>query len=277
MTIVDDRGRLFGVVNLIDFAIAVAAVAAIGLGVAAYRVFQIPDPVLERVEPAELVLAASPRITLGGRHMRHYLRAFVPRSGEPFAVTTNLPDGPEARAVSVTEDRMELALPTLMPGTYDLYLFDDARRVAYRAHAFTIVPPNYPRGRVDVHMYTFLDPGAATRVAPGDQDIVKVVDPTLPDVGAARVADVRITPQTTEDREIAFAYYTKESPYEWLGVEGKRSVVDVTVNVPVVAVQPGRWEYKRTPVRIGERLLIETTKYKASGVIVSMDEVRPWQ
>jgi hypothetical protein len=273
---IDSRGRLFGVVNLIDLALAMAAIAVIGLSAAAYRVFRIPDPILDRVEPAEVMLVTKPRIALVGRHMRHYLRAFVPRAGEPFAVTTNLPDGPEARAVSVTEDRMELELPALTPGAYDLYLFDDAKRVAYRARAFTIVPPRYPQGRVEVHIQTFLAPGTVQRMAAGDVDTLTAIDPTLPNLGPARVAAVHRTDLTTEDREIAFAFYSKESPYASLSVEGKRDVVDVMLMVPVVGVRPGRWEYKKTAMRVGERLLIETEKYKVAGPIVAVGDVQPW-
>lgn len=280
MTVFDSRGRVFGLINLIDLAIGVALVAVAGLGAAAYRVFEIPDPVLERVEPAEVVGGASPHVTLVGQHLRHYLRAFVPRTGEPFAVTPAIPDAAEARFESVTEDRVELALPTrppLMPGQYDLYLFDDTKRIAYRRAAFTVVPPPYPRGRMEIHMYAYLYPENPGLVKPGDQDTLIVVDPALPAMGAAAVTDVRVTPQVTSEYEIAFGEYKKGAPYEWIGSGGTRLVVDVTLDVPVLAIHPGRWEYKKAPVRVGERLTVGTAKYTVTGPIISVGEVQPWR
>ena len=63
------------------------------------------------------------------------------------------PDGPEARFASVTEQRVELALPALDPGPYDLYVFDDTKQIAYRRAAFhaisnstrdDLVAPSHP-------------------------------------------------------------------------------------------------------------------------------------
>lgn len=277
MTVIDARGRVFGLVNLIDLAVGVALAATVGLSVAAYRLFDIPEPVLERIEPAEVIVGTSPRLTLVGRHLRHYLRAFVPATGAPFAVTPIRPDGPEARFVSVTENRAELALPMLMPGQYDVYLFDDTKQVGYQRAAFTIVPAPYPRGRVEARIYLYLGVQRPDLVKPGDQDIVKVVDPTLPVVGAARVTAVRAMPEPVANFEIAFGEYKKGAPYEWLGGNGKRLVVEVTLDVPVLAVQPGRWEYKKMPVRVGDRIVISTTRYELSGPIISMGEVQPWR
>jgi hypothetical protein len=276
VTLVDARGRLFGLVNLIELAIGLAASASVGLGVAAYRVFDIPVPVLERVEPAEVVVGPAPHVTLVGRHFRHYLHAFVPRSGAPFAVTPGRPEGPEARFASVTDERVDLQLPALAPGTYDLHLFDDNKRLAYRPSAFTVVPPPYPRGVVDVHLDVFLHPGQPDLVKAGDEDIVKA-DPAVPTIGAARVAAVRVTPETTEDREIAFGQYEKHNDYQWISRLGRRLIVDVTLSVPVLQTRTGRWEYKNVPVRVGETITFETANYKVSGPVVSVGQVQPWR
>jgi len=271
--VIDERGRLFGLVNVIDLALALAAVAAIAFGAAAYRVFVIPDPVLETVEPAEVLVGASPRVTLVGRHFRHYLRAFVPRTGTPFTVTPAQVDGPEARFAWVTEQRVELALPTLEPGPYDLYVFDDTKQIAYRRAAFTVVPPKFPRGLVDIHFYTYLNPTRPDLIKPADRDIAKVTDPLMPRDDAAEVTAARITPERTDDREMAFGQYQKGDYYLWFSQQGKRVIVDVTVRVPVVAVQPGRWQYKQTPVRVGETFVLETNRYIVRGPIVSIERV----
>jgi hypothetical protein len=192
-------------------------------------------------------------------------------------VTPIRPDGPEARFVSVTENRVELALPTLMPGQYDLYLYDDTKQVAYQRAAFTVVPPPYPRGRLEVHMYVYLDPGRPDLVKPGDQDILIVADPTLPATGAARVTAARPLPNIAENYEIAFGEHKKGSPYQWIGGTGKRLIVDVTLDVPVLAIQPGRWQYKKAPVRVGEQIVFGTENYTLNGPVIAIGEVQPWR
>jgi hypothetical protein len=277
VTVVDARGRLLGVVNLIDFAIGVAAVAALGVGVAAYRVFNVPEPIVERVEPPDVPVANAPRVTIVGRHLRHYLRAYVPRTGEPFAVTPTVPDGPGARFLSVTEDRAELQLPRLTPGGYDLYLFDETKQVAHIPRAFSIVPSRTPRGVLTVEMHVYLPPGASGLVRIGDRDIVAVKDPAVADLGAAQVIATRVSPEVTDDVEMSFSERQKGDPYAQFSRVGRRAILAVTLRVPVVQPQPHRWEYKQVPVRVGETLDLETERYRLAGPIVAVGEVQPWR
>ena len=52
MTIVDERGRLFGRFNLIDAGVVFVLLVLVPLAYAAYRLFR-PDPVrIESVEPS---------------------------------------------------------------------------------------------------------------------------------------------------------------------------------------------------------------------------------
>src|SRR2546429_79503 len=77
MAIVDDRGRLFGKINLIDLTLIVLAVLAIPLGYGAYLLFRTPVPRITSFEPSTVVItpAAPMRIAIKGQNLRPFLKA----------------------------------------------------------------------------------------------------------------------------------------------------------------------------------------------------------
>jgi hypothetical protein len=126
MAILDDQGRLFGRVNLVDAAAGVLVLALIPLGYIAWMLFSTPPPVVESVSPAVVSAGqANQRVELRGRRLRPFLRADV---GEA-----------PATYVFRSPERAEVVLPPLSPGTYDLSFFD-AREIARFPKVVTVKP-----------------------------------------------------------------------------------------------------------------------------------------
>src|SRR5438552_9662682 len=133
MTIVDERGRLFGRFNLIDAAVVLVALVLIPVAYAAYVLLH-PDPIrIVSVEPSRAIVGQTPRIRIHGDHLRPYLRAQV-GGLQPHTFLIESPlEG-------------EMVLPELPAGTYDLTLYDEVREVARMKNAITVAPvPTGPR------------------------------------------------------------------------------------------------------------------------------------
>jgi hypothetical protein len=133
MTIVDERGRLFGRFNLIDAAVLLVALVLIPVAYAAYVLFH-PDPIrIVSVQPSRVTVGQTPRIRIHGEHLRPYLRAQV-GALQPHTFLIESPlEG-------------EMVLPELPAGTFDLTLYDEVREVARMKNAITVAPvPTGPR------------------------------------------------------------------------------------------------------------------------------------
>jgi hypothetical protein len=272
MTIVDAKGRVFGTINLIDLAATGLLVFAAGLAVAAYRVFEIPAPAVERIEPATIAAGSAPRVRLIGRHFRHYLQAFVSRTGEPLTVTTRKPGGSPATIASVADEVLELQLPELEPGSYDVYLFDNARQVAYRPAALTVTPPLFPRAIMTVVVRLFLPPGMLDLIHVGDRDLLKPSRATAPIARPAEIVKIDVRAERAEQMELRIARFMKDDHFVWLGTHGSQAVADATLRVPLLGTAPGRWEYNDRTIRAGEEFLLATASYKVRGLVVSVGE-----
>src|SRR5712691_7496914 len=140
MSIVDDNGRLFGRINLIDAALLLFVIGLIPIGVVAFRVFRVPPPRIEAVQPVSQPEGPARRIRLKGTNFRPYLRVFVNPAGEPFSLVSRNAELTEGRFLIESPSEVEVQLPPVTRGSYDLYVFDEARQVHARASAFTIEP-----------------------------------------------------------------------------------------------------------------------------------------
>jgi len=126
MTIVDERGRLFGRLNLIDLAAAVLVLVLVPLAYGSWMLFRTRPPVIESVTPATLTAGqATQHLEVRGRHLRPFLRAWVGtvKAGYLFE----------------SADRAEIQVPALPPGTYDLAFFD-SKELARFPNAVTVRP-----------------------------------------------------------------------------------------------------------------------------------------
>ena len=146
MPLIDDRGRVFGKINLIDLALLVFALLLVPLGYGAYLLFRTPPPRLVGVSPNPLPFAkGEQRVVLKGEHLRPFLRATVGRKdARNFLVAS-----PQAA---------EIVFDELPPGTYDVALFDPSEQIAQLPNALTIVPPPLPPIQL---VGRFVGPGAA--------------------------------------------------------------------------------------------------------------------
>src|SRR3990172_2587558 len=128
MTIVDQRGRLFGRFNLIDTSLVIVLLVFVPLAYAAYRLFRPEAVKIVSVEPSHGPGGRQPRIRLPGQHLRPYLRAQV-GGAQPHNFLIESPDNGE------------FVLPELPTGTFDLALFDEVQEVARMENAITVTPP----------------------------------------------------------------------------------------------------------------------------------------
>ena len=115
MPVIDERGRLFGVVNLIDAFVGIVILLLIPLAYGAYVLFRTQPPRIVSVEgPAS---AGGNRLTVHGEHFRAFLKAKIDEDEVPLAV------------LSPTLAEVQLP-PKLPPGTHTLILLDEAQELS---------------------------------------------------------------------------------------------------------------------------------------------------
>ena len=155
MAVVDDRGRVFGRINLVDAVLLVVLLGMIPLAYGAYALFRTPPPTLRAVEPPTLQYAPNLRVTVRGENLRPYMRvSFNDQQGRSFLFA------------STTAAEVELG--GLSPGTYDVVLYDYAQERSRLPKALTITPPPLPSTMVVlVGMLANLPEGIAGQVAKG--------------------------------------------------------------------------------------------------------------
>lgn len=132
MPLIDDRGRVFGKVNLIDAAVVIVILGLIPLGYASWGLFKTPATKLSVAKPTQIrANEADQRIDVTGVGLRPYLRIFV---GEGTTSTKYLFDTPT---------HAEVVLPALAPGTYDLTVYDETMELSRLAKVITAIatPP----------------------------------------------------------------------------------------------------------------------------------------
>jgi hypothetical protein len=137
MALVDERGRLFGRLNLFDAIVSIVLIALVPLAYGAYALFRTPAPRLTGVTPSSLVAGPNLRVVIHGEHLRPYMRAsFNNIQGNSFIFR------------STTEAVVDLN--EMPPGDYDVVLFDYAQERARLTKAFTITPSPLPDSQVTV-------------------------------------------------------------------------------------------------------------------------------
>jgi hypothetical protein len=152
MPLIDDRGRVFGRINLIDLALLVFVLLLVPLAYGAYVLFRTPPPQLLGVAPNPLpFVKGEQRVRIRGEHLRPFLRAQIGRTD----ARNFLIESPTAAEVVFNE---------LPPGTYDLALFDPSEQIAFLPNALTIAPPPSPPVQF---VGRFAAGDAAAALAPG--------------------------------------------------------------------------------------------------------------
>src|SRR5436190_21904666 len=106
MTIVDERGRIYGRVNLLDAAVAVIVLVLIPLAYGSYLLFRSPPPKLLGVNPSRLYQGNELKVEIQGQDLRPFMRV----SFNDVQARTFLISSPQLAFVD---------LPVLGPGSYD--------------------------------------------------------------------------------------------------------------------------------------------------------------
>lgn len=142
MPLIDDRGQLFGKINLIDALVVAIGLGLIPLAYGAILLFRLPTPIVASVEPSRMTQGVPTILQLTGEYLRPFLRArlgkgeFGEASWEGYESSGFLVQSPTFAEVKV---------PDLPPGIYDLVLFDQATELVRVSRALTVViPPPRP-------------------------------------------------------------------------------------------------------------------------------------
>ncbi len=175
MPVIDERGRLFGRVNLIDAAAAVLLLVLLPIAYSAYRLFRPPRIEIHSLTPGRVTQGDAARLEIKGANLRPYLRAQVGHT-QP------------RRFLIETPSQGEMVIPSDMePGTYDFTMYDENQQVAALKNALTIVPVKRPStASVQlVGVFFGLDEAAARTVAagrmfPGQDGPIHVLEATPP-------------------------------------------------------------------------------------------------
>lgn len=193
--VIDQEGRVFGRLNLLDAALILFALILIPAAYAAFLLFRIPAPRITSVAPAQLTFIEdraaagselSGKLKVHGSGLRPILRAVI---------------GGQAAVAFVFENptSADVLFGNLPPGAHDLVLFDGVQEVA-RANKAVVIPAKVrataARVRVVGHLID-LDESAARALQAGARypstgtaqaELVALGDPA-PDMRAIRTLD----------------------------------------------------------------------------------------
>ncbi len=175
MTIVDERGRLFGRLNLFDAVLLLMLAGLVPLVYAAYVLFREQRPRIISVTPERSQQSSELRLTVMGENLRPYMRISA---------------GTQQAAAFLFKSTTEVEAPfvNLPPGEYDVILYDQAQERFRLPKALTVVPALPATEIVAVGAFGNLDAAAAARMTEGTD---------LPGVGAV-VAVGRPVPDLTK-------------------------------------------------------------------------------
>lgn len=126
MTVIDENGRIFGKVNLIDLLVASTLVGLIPLIYGAFLLFRTPEPQLHSVTPSQLILEETRSIDITGVNLRTNLRVRVGVHNTEAVLV----ESQTAAEVRLPED--------VLPGTYDVVLLDEEFELGRLPNALTI-------------------------------------------------------------------------------------------------------------------------------------------
>jgi hypothetical protein len=155
MAVIDEQGRLFGRLNLLDAMVGILVLGLIPLAYAGYLLFRTPMPVLTEVTPAQVTIGPDMRVIVRGENLKPYLRVSVGAyQGQSFLFK----DTTEA----------EVELRGIPPGVYDVVLYDFAQERSRLPKGLTIHPSVLPDAKVVVvGMFGNLTPEQASNLKAG--------------------------------------------------------------------------------------------------------------
>ena len=216
MALTDDRGRLFGRVNLIDAALALLVVVVLAFAALGYALFRLPrPPVVTSVSPNRIPANEEHSLQLKGQNFIPYLRAYLGRTDETGFVKNlteeekrdgfTLMNATRVQFLLETPTLAEIKVPALGVGSYDVHFYDETGHVGATIAAFVVEPQESAGPGIGTLIVTGafggLEPEDANTVRAGDRvtsgdlswgDVLSVGRPE-PDVAPIAVLD-RVVP-----------------------------------------------------------------------------------
>jgi hypothetical protein len=162
MTVLDDRGRLFGLVNLVDAGVAFFVLALVPLGYATFLLFRPATPHIDSVTRAEIARGEhriadgtllTAKVKVRGSGLNPMLRATIGNTQALAFVFEN-------------PNSADVLIGPIAPGSHDLVLYDGVQEVARAVGAVTIQDDVKKYVRV-VGWITSLDEATAKALKPG--------------------------------------------------------------------------------------------------------------
>ena len=246
MPLIDERGRVFGKINLIDGLVGFVVLLLIPLAYGAYVLFRTPDPTITSIEPSVVTEGETLALKLSGENLRPYLKASIGNTQSPGFLVQSPTEG-------------AIKLPTLVAGTYDVVLYDEVLEIARMRSALTVAPPKKsPPVRVlgTIRVRFFAQPGLDKAVKIGDLDIGDALS-------RARGESAALIALDTERATMAGTVW--RGGYELR--EQALTVFTATLTVPLTQT-PSGWRYKDARVKTGSAFTFETSSYVMEGWIV---------
>ena len=250
MPVIDDRGRLFGKLNLIDAIVMVVAMGLIPLSYGAFMLFREQPPIITSIQPMQVTQGQPNTLLLTGEGFRPFL---VARLGD-FESSGFLVESP-----TIAEVRM----PDIPAGNYDFVLYDQARELVRMPGAITVVPPSAPITAIATVRVRFV---AGQEVL----DVMNIGDVDLSGLVAQEDTEGAVLMAIGQDRQRIDGLF---SSYGLLGrnfqVEGSTLSFTGRVRVPVVLGQSG-WTYRNQAIKVGAGFTFESILGAMRGFILDM-------
>jgi hypothetical protein len=251
MRIIDDRGRVFGRLNLVDAAVGVLVLVLLPAAYGAYLLFKDPVPKLTAVVPS--VLPQGPdlmQVEVRGENFRPYMRvSFNDVQGRTFLFYN-----PKSAFVQLLD---------LPPGKYDVVLYDYMQEVSRLPAAFTVEPrPARPAVRsamATVRVRFVVSPEVVGLLKRADEDL-----------GArAHPADQTATLVSFTEKGEANASMLRDERVRQAIPTGRLVMVEGVLTVPVMETSLG-WKYKGGLVKVGAPFSFETAAYTMDGGVIEV-------
>jgi hypothetical protein len=183
--VIDDRGRLFGRVNLFDAAIAAFVVVLLPIAYGTYLLFRMPAPRVESV--TSVPITREERRVAGGSTLMAKLK--VRGDGLRPMLRASIGDTPAIGFVFETAHSADVLVGTVPPGRHDFVLYDGVQEVARLPKVVEIAALTAPRMNVlgtivqmDKRVADALGEGAVFPERPDDR-IAKLGPPRQDRVG----------------------------------------------------------------------------------------------
>ena len=249
MPVIDDRGRLFGKLNLIDAIVMVFALGLIPLSYGAFMLFREQPPIITSIQPMQVTQGQSNTLLLTGEGSRPFL---VARLGD-FESSGFLVESP-----TIAEVRM----PDIPAGNYDFVLYDQARELVRMPGAITVVSPSAPITAIATVRVRFI---AGQEVL----DVMNIGDVDLSGLVAQEDTEGAVLMAIGQDRQRIDGLFSDGLLGRNFQVEGSTLSFTGRVRVPVVLGQSG-WTYRNQAIKVGAGFTFESILGVMRGSIVDM-------